>query len=468
MPADLANQRVVVMGLGRFGGGIGVARWLCRQGAKVVVTDLAPPEDLQESLKALDGLDLTLRLGEHDDADLDGCDLLVVSPAVNKRTSSFFKAAVARNIAWSSEMTLFLERCPAVVVGVTGSAGKSTTVAMIETILNVARGVSGWRHGRVWLGGNIGKSLLEDLPAMEPQDIVVLELSSFQLEDAAPLRWSPRVALVTNFRENHLDRHGTLAEYAEAKGSIYRYQARHHWLAMPWASGVERLPTGWEDKPRLYRFGVEVETGRARLRCRNGTDYAPETLEIPLKVPGLHNIENAAGALAVARMLGVADAVALPALASFGGLPHRLEFVRACRGVRFYNDSKATSPDATITSLQAFDNPIVVLLGGSDKGGSFDALGESVATRVKVAVCMGETRERIVQAIRRAGGGRAGPRIETADRFDQAVALARAAATDGDVVLLSPACASFDWFVNYEQRGETFKKLVSAWNGGRS
>ncbi len=455
------------MGLGRFGGGVGVARWLCRQGARVLVTDLDSESNLRESIAGLEGSAVGFRLGGHDERDLERCDLLVVNPAVDKRKSAFFQAAVARGIPWTTEMMLFLERCPGRVVGVTGTVGKSTTTAMIGAVLDAASRASGWRHGRVWTGGNIGKSLLDDLETMRPDDIVVLELSSFQLEDSARLRKSPKFALMTNFRENHLDRHGTLADYAEAKGNIYRFQARQDWLAMPFNSvadgrstGVELLPGGWQDKPRLYRFGADPRTKRARLQCRNNADYEPEEIELRLTVPGLHNVHNAAGALAVARMLAVADAVALPVLEEFGGLAHRLEFVRELRGVRYYNDSKATSPEAAMTSIRAFDCPVVVLVGGSDKGGSFESFGRVLVERAKAVVCMGQTRERIVAAAELARGRADSPAILSADSFQQAIEAARGRAAEGDVVLLAPGCASFDWFKNYEERGNRFKAFV--------
>ena len=468
MAGAFADKRVVVMGLGRFGGGAGVTRWLSEQGARVLVTDLCKERDLQKSIAALDGLNVEYRLGGHDPADLETCDLLVVNPAVDKRKSAFFQAAQSKGIGWSSEMTLFLERCEARIVGITGTAGKSTTAAMLYAILEAASRASGWRHGRVWLGGNIGRSLLSDLPAMNPDDVVVLELSSFQLEDVARLRKSPDLALVTNLRENHLDRHGSLQAYAEAKGNIYRFGPRHAWLAMPFDDGVELLPGGWEDKPRLYRFGVDRRTGKARLLGRNNVQYELESIPIELAVPGLHNVHNAAGALAVGRMLGVADGVALPALAGFGGLPHRLEFVREYQGVRYYNDSKATSPEAAMTSLHAFDGPVVMLVGGSDKGGSFERFGAFLAENAKAVVCMGRTGPTIESCIRKAHTGpvpRSCPIKVVLERSDfvEAVESARGMADSGDVVLLSPGCASFDWFGNYEERGEAFKRIVAAW-----
>lgn len=459
---ELAGKRVVVMGLGRFGGGIGVTRWLCAQGANVHVTDLSDEAHLAESLNALAGLRVTRRLGTHDIADLTECDLLVVSPAVDKTKSDFFKAAIARGIPWSSEMNLFLERCRGRIVGITGSVGKSTTTAMIGAVLEAAAKQPNWKHGRVWLGGNIGKSLLDELPAIAERDVVVLELSSFQLDDAASLRWSPHIAVVTNLKENHLDRHGTMSAYAAAKANIYGYQSANDVLIMPHGNGVEGLPGGWAARKNLIRYSIDPET--SELIVEGGAAAGPR-VKPTLAVPGLHNLQNAAAALAVSRVLGVSDGVAVESLAAFKGLVHRLEFVAEVGGVKYYNDSKATTPDAAMTSLRAFDGGVVVMVGGSDKGNSFAEFGRHLAQRAKAVVCMGDTREKIGAEIRQAMSGRASPRVMYAASFAEAMTMARESATRGDVVLLSPGCASYDWFSNYEERGETFRRHVSEWRG---
>ncbi len=465
MPGEFTGKRIIVMGLGRFGGGIGVTRWLCAQGARVLVTDLADEAKLAESLRELGDLELTRRLGGHDEADLDGCELLVVSPAVDKTKSAFFKAAVARGIPWTSEMNLFLDRCRGRVIGITGTVGKSTTTAMIGAVLDQARRSPTWRYGNVWLGGNIGKSLLDDLPSISEHDIVVLELSSFQLEDAGQIRRSPHVAVITNLRDNHLDRHGTMQAYAEAKANIYSYQSPDDHLAMPLEEDLRSFPGDWARRPLLWRFGVDREARLIRLarpRSLSAGAAAPgeDRVHARLCLPGLHNLMNAAAAMTVSRILGAADDVALAALSEFAGLPHRLEFVREVAGVRYYNDSKATTPEAAMTSLAAFDSGVVMLVGGSDKGSDFTQLGRAIADRAKAAVCIGQTREQLAVAIQNARGDRKSPIIERAEDFTSAMKLARSHAAPGDVVLLSPACASYDWFRNYEDRGDQFKQLV--------
>ncbi|HUN82399.1 MAG TPA: UDP-N-acetylmuramoyl-L-alanine--D-glutamate ligase [Phycisphaerae bacterium] len=459
---DLTGKRVVVMGLGRFGGGIGVTRWLCGQGAEVVVTDLAQASDLESSVAKLSNLPVTYRLGGHDESDLESCNLLVVSPAVDKRKSDFFQSARRRGIPWTSEMNLFLERCRGRIVGVTGSVGKSTTTAMIGAILEAASRNRHWKHGRVWLGGNIGKSLLDDLPRITERDIVVLELSSFQLEDAAEIRKSPHIAVLTNVKENHLDRHGTMADYAGAKGNIYRYQSASDWLVMPHGNGIEQLPGGWEARTQLVRFGIDPEKRLIDLTPPDKGQVYEGQLKVQLSVPGLHNLQNAAAAMAVAWILRTDKAVAEKALGEFGGLAHRLEFICEIGGVKYYNDSKATTPEAAMTSLRAFDCGVVVLVGGSDKGNSFIEFGRLLSQRARAVICMGDTRDRIYQDVVAARGTSNKPVAEKADSFEAAIKAARRHASAGDVVLLSPGCASYDWFTNYEERGDTFRELVTA------
>ncbi len=443
MNVSLANRRVIVMGLGRFGGGVGVTRWLAGQGARVLVTDQAPESELADSVRQLDGLPLRWRLGGHDPADLDACDLLVVSPAVDKVRSEFFQAARERDIPWTSEMNLFLERCPARLVGITGTAGKSTTTAMTGLVLQSEAAGSGLRGRRVFVGGNIGRSLLDDLNAMRPEDVAVLELSSFQLEDAAEVRRSPSIALLTNLRENHLDRHGTMDAYADAKLNIVRFQSRTDVVLV-------------HERETDLRRRVDAVRPRSTVRAF-GDEATLATLAGVLRVPGRHNRDNAAGALAIAAELGVGREEALEALRGFTGLPHRLEFVAERDGVRFYNDSKSTTPESARIALEAFDQPVVVLLGGYDKHVSFERLGSVVAARARAAVCYGAVREQIAASVR---GANRSATVECVDDLPGAVAAARRLARSGDVVLLSPACASYDQFRNYEQRGDVFRSLV--------
>ena len=433
-PPAPAGRRVTVVGLGRFGGGVGVTRWLCRHGAIVTVSDAAGADALGESVSQLNGLDVRLHLGGHLQSDFLNAELLVVNPAVPD-DMPLLAAATKAGVSCTTEINLFLERCPAAVVGVTGSIGKSTTTAMIGDILAARR----TRH----VGGNIGRSLLNELDAIGPDDVVVLELSSFQLARTPQVGMSPHVAVVTNLHPNHLDRHGTMAAYADAKKNIFRFQS---------ANGVLILNAADE---RLAEWAQERIPGRVEW-----FDPAGEPFE--LSVPGAHNQANAQAAWAAARTLGLDRSTAADALRAFAALPHRLQCVGDRDGVRYVNDSKCTTSDGAIVALASFPpRKAVIIVGGSDKGVSFDSLGAALAERAKAVIAIGQTQRRILEAVEAHRTGPA-PAVATADEFATAFALARSAAAPGDIVLLSPACASYDMFTNYEHRGRAFSDLVRA------
>jgi len=451
---DWRGKRVTVMGLGRFGGGVGVTRWLVEVGACVRVTDLAPAEELRDSLDAIADLGVELRLGGHDAADFRDADAVVVSPAVSE-TSDFLAIARQAGVAITTEINLFVQRCPARCVGVTGSVGKSTTTAMVGHVLE--RTLTG---RRVWVGGNLGRSLLADLPHIRADDLVVLELSSFQLLRTPAVGWSPHIAVLTNLAPNHLDWHGTFEAYVAAKRNIAAFQnSLRDFIVAPHDPAFARLfdATG-KLRPRTWRFGLADGTPFARPA--DGTPQAVATREIRwpelrLHVPGLHNRLNAAAALAAAHLLGVEPLAAARALASFAGLPHRLELVAESAGVRYYNDSKATTPDATLTALDAIESPVLVILGGYDKKLDLRPVVRAAAERARFSACMGQTGAGLCDAIRAAGG-----QAEFFESLEAAVAACRRRARSGDAVLLSPACASWDMFLDYRARGEAFARAA--------
>jgi UDP-N-acetylmuramoylalanine--D-glutamate ligase len=427
---DFAGSRVTVVGLGRFGGGIGVTKWLCGQGAVVTVSDRADAEALAGSIAQLDGLDVTLHLGSHDLDDFLNADLLVVSPAIPQDIAPL--QAAAAGIPRTSEMNLFIERCGAPIIGITGSVGKSTTTAMIGEILS--------RKYEVHVGGNIGKSLLGQLDEIRPDHLVVLELSSFQLEQAEALGVSPQVSLVTNLTPNHLDRHGTMDAYGRAKQNIFRFQKSSDLLIL---NSDDPETQGW----------AELAPGRVEF-----FDPCGEAFE--LQVTGEHNQYNAQAAWAVAREFGVDRTTAADALGQFESLSHRLQLAVEGRGVKFYNDSKCTTPGGLIVALDAFDpRTVIVIAGGSDKDVSFDKMGAAIARRAKAIVVIGTTAEKIAASVEAARCD-AEPAVLRAADLETAVQTASGLAEAGDVVLLSPACASYDMFTNYQQRGDRFVELA--------
>jgi UDP-N-acetylmuramoylalanine--D-glutamate ligase len=433
-PADLAGKAVTVVGLGRFGGGVGVTRWLCSQQAKVTVSDMAAASELAESVAALAGLDVALHLGGHAKADFTAADLLVVNPAVPKDMPLLAEALAAGGVPYTTEINLFLERCPAPVLGITGSVGKSTTTAMAGAILECTLPTH--------VGGNIGKSLLEDLGRIAADHVVVLELSSFQLEDLPIIGVSPHVAVVTNLIGNHLDRYqDDIRLYAAAKKNIFRFQSRDDVLVL---NAADATVSAW-----AAEAPGRVET------------FDPAGEPFKLAVPGAHNQANAQAAWVAAKQFGVDRAAAAAALADFTGLPHRLQFVASRRGVRYYNDSKCTTPDGAIVAMEAFPpRRAVMILGGYDKHVSFDAMGQAVAKRAKAAIVVGATAEQIAQAVEKHRRGQS-PLVVHSKDFPSAVWAAAEQASAGDHVLLSPACASYDMFTNYEHRGRTFVELVN-------
>lgn len=449
MPIDFRNKRVTVMGLGSFGGQIAAIRFLSRQGVReIIVTDTKTADQLKDSLAQIaDVPNVTLHLDSHVEDDFTKSDAIVVSPAVPK-SSRWLAAARAAGVPLTSEMNLFFERCPAKIVGITGSVGKSTTTAMIEAVLTRAsRAVPapGASLGLIHLGGNIGhRALLPNLGKIAPGDTVILELSSFQLEDLGELERSPQIAVVTNLAPNHLDRHGTMDEYARCKQNILRFQ-------QPGDLAVLNA-----EDPAVAQWASLTPAKVVWYR-------AADAAGVKLRVVGRHNRSNAAAALAVGRELAVPDDVMAAALAEFHSLPDRLELLDEIAGVRYFNDSKSTTPDSAMTALRAFeDTPVVLIVGGYDKKIDLEPLCRELATTAKAVLAIGQTGPRFCELVRkhRPAGAATGV-VQLVGDLPAAVKVASSFAAPGDAVVLSPACASYDQFENYEQRGQAFRALVA-------
>ncbi|MBI4716695.1 MAG: UDP-N-acetylmuramoyl-L-alanine--D-glutamate ligase [Planctomycetes bacterium] len=447
---SLAGCRTLVVGLGRFGGGVGVTRWLVGQGAQVTVTDQAAAETLQESIAAISDLPVRRRFGTHDARDLEHADLVVLNPAVVKSRSAMYQEMTRRGIPWTTELNLFCERCPAPVAGVTGSFGKSTTCTMLAEALRSCVRARATGFSDVHLGGNIGGSLLGTLDAIRATDVVVLEISNAQLEDLPHIGWAPRWSVITNLVPHHLDRHGTFEAYLDTKLNILRGDPAPEFLAVgelhPQAEAAVAA-VARERGTRLVRVSAPAEA-------------------VELRVPGAHNRRNAACVLTVCRALGLPEPPVREALASFRGLEHRLEYVRTVAGVDYYNDSKSTAPSATVQAVEALDRAQVVIVGGQRKEVAFADCAATLARRARAVVCMGESGPYFASAVRLARDAAGRESVTGADGILEArdlasaVELARSAALPGDAVLFSPGAPSFDAYVNFTDRGRRFVELV--------
>ena len=453
-PPAWNGRRVTVMGLGAFGGGTGLAHYLAEQGAAVTVTDLKDPDALRDALAALRGLPIRFVLGEHREEDFADADRVFVNPAV-PLTSPYLDLARSSGVPLDSELNLFVRQCPGRIVGITGSVGKTTTISLLGSILK--------RHdARTLVGGNIGGSLLPRLPEITPDTPVVLEISSFQLEHLDWLAYSPPVAVVLNLAPNHLDRHGTMAAYQAAKEVILAYQAPEQVAILNWDDPAVRAMAGrGRGRPLFYSVHEPLDSGVYRdgsaLVLASAGERRVLCHDSDMRLRGLHNLGNAAAAAAAAVTLGAPPAAIAQGLRAFTGLPHRLEWIASKGGVTYYNDSKATTPFSTQCALQAFEQPVLLLAGGYDKGTPFNDLAHATQARVRIALLYGNTAGKLAQALQRVPTP---PEVILFPNLDGALHRAAGLARPGDVVLLSPACASYDQFPHYEARGDHFRALV--------
>ncbi|MEX0978344.1 MAG: UDP-N-acetylmuramoyl-L-alanine--D-glutamate ligase [Pirellulales bacterium] len=427
---DWTARRVTLMGLGRHGGGVGAARYLATAGAQLTISELAAADELAESLAALGGLPIhALHFGGHDESDFVGADCVVVNPAV-RPDHPCPKLARAQGAEVTSEIELFLKHCPAHVIGVTGSNGKSTTATMLAAILSAV--------GRpAWLGGNIGASLLDRLESMSADDWVVLELSSFQLAHLSDAARPVEIAVVTNCTPNHLDWHASFADYAAAKRRLLRDRGT---LAI--LNPHDGVSSAWK-----RQVAAEVRPCWPLEAVRE------------LAIDGIHNLQNAALAAAAAEAAGVSESIIRTALRSFRGLAHRLQFVGSVAARRFYDDSKATSPAASIAALDALDGPLWLVAGGVSKNAPLDQWAAHVVNRACGAAVFGAAGGALAESLRTK---RADYNLLQCESLAEAVEGCWRQSQAGDAILLSPACASFDQFRDFQERGDAFCKWVSA------
>lgn len=454
----LFNRSVLVIGAARQG--LAVTRYLSRQGAHVTVTDQQPAAKLASAIESLAEYPIEWDLGGHSETVLDGKDLVCVSGGVSL-TSPLVLGAIKRGIPLTNDSQLFMEAVPCRTIGITGSSGKTTTTTLVGRMAERSLPAG----SKAWVGGNIGTPLIDHLDDISAKDLVILELSSFQLE---LMTKSPDIAAILNITPNHLDRHGTFEAYTAAKAHLLHYQSPVSYSVL----GRDDL-TAWslrkEVRGRLVTFSFDELPEQSTGTYLNGkqlvwqdeehSEMFLETDEISLR--GRHNIANVLAAAAICFIAGFPAAGIAAGVKGFGGVAHRLEFVRSLNGVRWYNDSIATAPERALAAVKSFDEPITLLLGGRDKNLDWSELAELVHRKVNHVIVFGEAAPKILAALGDVKTGQSLTSIDHVDSVELAVNAAKRVTEPGGVVLLSPGGTSYDAFRDFEERGEAFRKWVN-------
>jgi len=437
---NIAGRKYLVVGLGKTG--IATAGFLLRKGEKVAVSDSRQDVGWSEELQSFREQGATIELGGHTYASFDWADTIVLSPGV-PFTIPYVQRAVDSGKEVISEIELASNFITKPVIGITGSNGKTTTTTMIYNIL-VASGL------RVFLGGNIGSPLIEVAENDSEYDYLLLELSSFQLQGIRKFR--PHIAVCLNIYPNHLDHHKDLEEYINAKTNIFKNQGTGDLAVIN--SGDPVLKEQAEKvKSHVLKFG----SGKDNDACIEGHEiqYADNTYDLAaFKLMGKHNMENAAAAIIVTRVLGCEKEIITNTILQFSSLPHRIEYIRDYKNARFFNDSKSTTPHSTLKALEAFEPPVILIAGGKDKGLDYSILKKQITEKVKRLIVLGEASAKMKDIYESCVP------LTVVDSLDSAVRQAALAAESGDTVLFSPACSSFDMFSSYEERGRKFKEIV--------
>jgi UDP-N-acetylmuramoylalanine--D-glutamate ligase len=443
---DLRGKGVLVVGLARTG--VATSTFCAARGARVTATDSRSESEVGEAIVKLKEMGVTVELGSHREKTFLEQDLIIPSPGV-PADEPHLQAARAKGVPIWSEIELAYRFLKGRLIGITGSNGKTTTTSLVEHILKSA-------GMRTILAGNIGTPLIGCVDAMTDSTCTVVELSSFQLELIDTFR--PNIGVFLNLTPDHLDRHHTMEAYGAAKARLFENQTADDAAVLnaddpattPYAPSLPRVY--WFSRKKRVAQGAYVSGQEIVFRQDGAEEVLLKLEDIPLA--GSHNVENVLAASVAARLAGAPAKAIAKAVQSFGGVEHRLEFVSEIAGVRYYNDSKATNVDATLKALDAFPGRILVILGGKDKGSDYTVLQKPLREKAILALLIGAAAEKIEEQI---SGSVA---LERAETLERAVETASHAAGRGDVVLLAPACASFDQFQNYEHRGRVFKDLV--------
>jgi UDP-N-acetylmuramoylalanine--D-glutamate ligase len=473
MKTNWNRKRVLILGAARQG--LALARWLSLHGANVTLSDSRSADDLRLARESLAEFQITWALGGHPLELLDSTDVLCLSGGV-PLTLPIVAEAIKRGIPLSNDSQIFMEVVPCKTIGITGSAGKTTTTTLVgqmakRTNQNAEnQKAEGSKQSAfrllpsAFVGGNIGDPLLNYVDEMKPEDIAILELSSFQLEQ---MTISPNIAAILNITPNHLDRHGTMEAYTAAKARILEFQGKDD-VAILGRDDKGAWSLRDKVKGKLYTFSLsELDEGLngayfedELLSLRDGNAYMPLLLREKISLRGDYNVANVLAAFTIGHAAGFPLDVMLETVEEFRGVPHRLEFVRELNGVRWYNNSIASAPERTIAVIRAFDEPIVLLLGGRDKKLPWEELIQLVNERVDHVMIFGEAADKIQKTVEGLGLRQRRFTLSRADGLHEAVLNAAEVAEPGDVVLLSPGGTSFDEFKDFEERGERFRAWV--------
>lgn len=453
-----SERHILIIGAARQGQAL--ARYLAKEGASVTLNDRHSAEELSDVINSFKGTTVVCAFGSHPFELLDNADLVCLSGGIPLNLP-IVEEAVKRSIPLTNDSQIFMAAVKTSVIGITGSAGKTTTTTLVGRMAKAAV----TEPQRAWVGGNIGLPLVEYLDEISAHDIVILELSSFQLEQ---MTLSPHVAAILNITPNHLDRHGTMANYSAAKAHIINYQSQNDLAILnredpgSWNLRSEvqgKLISFGLKRPLIGQTGTYFDGKNLMLQTENGVEKIMPRESILLR--GEHNLVNVLAACAIAYAAGLSISAMQEGVKGFLGVEHRLELVRTWRGSEWFNDSIATAPERTMAALRCFTEPIILLLGGRDKDLPWDDLVRMIHNRVNHVIVFGEAAFKILSALGLLAPGEKLTSIACAADFEDALYQAAQICEPGDVILLSPGCTSYDAFKDFEERGNYFKKWVN-------
>lgn len=460
---EFKGKKITIMGLGLHGGGLAVTKFLVQKGAIVTVTDMKSAQQLDKSLKELKGLPIKYVLGKHNLADFIKADMVIKNPGV-PRTSKFLKAAQKHKVPIETDLSLFFSLCPSVkTVGITGTKGKSTTTSLVYQIIKAYK-------KEAILGGNIRISPLDYLSKIRKDTPVVLELSSWQVEGLENRRLSPHFALVTNVLRDHLNTYNGMADYARAKALIFKFQKPGDVLVLNKDNDYTRA-MGKQAKSRVFWYSLNKLVGKESgayldgnwliLKIGNKIEKIINTKDITL--PGTHNLSNVLGAIILTKLFGVPSRTIRQEIKKFKGVDSRLQLIREYQGIKYYNDTTATTPDAVMAALNSFDRKVVLLAGGMDKKLDFKELARVIRNKTRALILFeGTATVKLVKELRKINYNQ---NLVFVDSMKEAFNQAKYILQKGDIFLLSPGAASFGLFINEFDRGDQFNEAVKKLRG---